>query len=70
LGDEPTQLIRLADATETRLQRIQEEKEKSIEALKQEKDEALEQLRVAWYNVAAYESERQEFQAMLQEEKA
>jgi hypothetical protein len=37
--------------------------------LKQDKDEALEQLRVAWYNVATYESEREEFQVMLQEEK-
>jgi hypothetical protein len=38
--------------------------------LKQEKDEFLEQLRVAWYNVAAYESEREEFWAMIQEDKA
>jgi chromosome segregation ATPase len=63
-------LRRLADATEARLQKVQEEKEKATEALKQEKYEALEQLRVAWYSVATYESEREEFQAMLQEEKS
>jgi hypothetical protein len=38
--------------------------------LKQEKDEVLEKLRVAQYNVVAYQSEREEFQAMLQEDKA
>jgi hypothetical protein len=70
LGDEPAQLRRLADATEARLQKVQEEKEKATEALKQEKDEALEQLRVARYSVAAYESEREEFQAMIQKEKS
>jgi hypothetical protein len=47
LGDEPTQLCILADATETRLHRVQEEKEQATEALKQEKEEALEKLRVA-----------------------
>jgi hypothetical protein len=44
LGDEPTQLCRLADAIETRLHQVQEEKEKAIEALKQEKEEAFKQL--------------------------
>jgi hypothetical protein len=34
LGDEPTQLQRLVDATETRLSRVQEEKERTTEALK------------------------------------
>jgi hypothetical protein len=47
LGDEPTQLRRLADATEARLHRVQEEKEQATEALKQEKEEVLEKLRVA-----------------------
>ena len=37
--------------------------------MKQEKEEDLEQLRVAWYYVTAYENERDEFQAMLEEEK-
>jgi hypothetical protein len=35
LGDEPTQLRRLADVAEARLQKVQEEKEKATEALKQ-----------------------------------
>jgi D-alanine-D-alanine ligase-like ATP-grasp enzyme len=69
LGDEPTQLRRLADATEARLQKVQEEKEKATEALKQEKEEVLEKLRVARYCVTAYENEKDEFQAMVQEEK-
>jgi hypothetical protein len=56
--------------TEARIQKVQEEKEKAIEALKQEKDEALEQLRVEWYNVTTYESEREDFGAMLLEENA
>jgi hypothetical protein len=47
LGDEPTQLCRLLDATESLLCRVQEEKEQATEALKQEKEEALDQLRVA-----------------------
>jgi hypothetical protein len=47
LGDEPSQLRRLADAIEARLRRVQEEKEKAIEALKQEKEEALDKLWVA-----------------------
>jgi hypothetical protein len=69
LGDEPTQLRRLADATEARLQKVQEEKEKATKALKQEKEEVLEKLRVAWYCVTTYENEKEEFQAMLQEDK-
>jgi hypothetical protein len=69
LGDEPTQLRRLADATEARLQKVQEEKEKATEALKQEKEEVLEKLRVARYCVTAYENEKDEFWAMLEEDK-
>jgi hypothetical protein len=69
LGDEPAQLRRLADVTEARLQKIQEEKEKATEALKQEKEEVLEKLRVARYCVTTYENEKEEFQAMLQEDK-
>jgi len=70
LGYELAQLRRLAYETQAWLKKIQEEKEKATEALKQEKDEALEQLQVVWYSVATYESEREEFQAMLQEEKS
>ena len=68
LGDEPTQLRRLVDATEARLHRVKEEKEKAIEALKKEKEEVLEKLWVAQYCVTAYENDKDEFQAMLEEE--
>jgi hypothetical protein len=44
LGDEPTQLRRLEDATEARFQRAWEEKEKATKALKKEKYEVLIQL--------------------------
>jgi hypothetical protein len=37
--------------------------------LKQEKEEVLERLQVAWYCETAYENERDEFRAMLKEEK-
>jgi gamma-glutamylcysteine synthetase len=70
LGDEPAQLRRVAYAKKSRIQKFQEEKEKATEALKQERIESFEQLRVVWYSVVSYESEREEFQAMLQEEKA
>jgi hypothetical protein len=66
LGDEPTQLRRLEDATKARFQRSQEEKEKDIEALKKEKDEVLVQLRAAQDSVISRESEKAE----LQEEKS
>jgi len=46
LGDEPTQLRRLIDATEARLHRVQEEKKQATKALKKEKEEALEKLQV------------------------
>jgi hypothetical protein len=62
LGDEPTQLRRLADATEARLHRVQEEKEQATEALKQEKEEALEKLRVA-------QQEKDEIRAKFEEDK-
>jgi hypothetical protein len=42
LGDEPSQLRRLADVTKARLCHVQEEKEQATEALNQEKEEALE----------------------------
>jgi hypothetical protein len=43
LGDEPTQLRRIVDATVARLHQVQEEKEQAIEALKEAKEESLEQ---------------------------
>jgi hypothetical protein len=42
LGDDPTQLQRIAYATEARLCRVQEEKEQATDALKQVKEESLE----------------------------
>ena len=69
LGDEVAQLRRLVDVTEAWLQRVQEEKDKAIESLKQEKYEILAQLREAWKNVAAQESEKAKLQVKLQEEK-
>ena len=38
--------------------------------MKQDKYESLEKLRVSRYSVVAYESEREEFHAILQEEKS
>jgi hypothetical protein len=47
LGDEPTQLWRLAYAKEARICRVQEEKEEATKSMKKEKEEVLEQLWVA-----------------------
>jgi hypothetical protein len=47
LGDEPTQLHRLADATEAHLRRAQEETEQATQALKQVQEVVIEQHRVA-----------------------
>jgi hypothetical protein len=44
LGDEPTQLRRLIDATESRFYRSHEEKEKATKDLQKEKDEVIEKL--------------------------
>jgi hypothetical protein len=62
LGDEPTQLRRLADATEARLCRVQEEKEQATETLKKEKEEVLEQLQ-------AVQKEKDELRVMFEEDK-
>jgi len=69
LGDEPNQLRILEYATEAWLQRVQEEREHATKALKKDKEEILEQLRVVRYCVTAYENEKDEFQAMLEEDK-
>ena len=37
--------------------------------MKQEKEEILDQLRVAWYCVTTYENKKDEFWAMLEEDK-
>jgi hypothetical protein len=47
LGDEPTQLRRLVDATEAHLCCAQEEMEQATMALKKAQQEAIEQCRVA-----------------------
>jgi hypothetical protein len=66
LGDEPTQLRRIEDATEACLHRVHEEKEQATEALKQEKEEALEQLWVARQEIddirEKFEEEREKIQ--------
>jgi hypothetical protein len=62
LGDEPTQLRRIADAIEDHLRRVQEEKEQAIEALKQAKEESLEQLRVV-------QQEKDDIRAKFEEDK-
>jgi hypothetical protein len=41
---------------------------KITKSLKQEKEEVLEKLRIVWYYVTTYENEKEEFQAMVQEE--
>jgi hypothetical protein len=69
LGDEPTQLRRLADATEAQLHPVHEEKEKATKSLKKEKEEVLEQLRVAQSCVTAYEKEKDEIRVMFKEDK-
>jgi hypothetical protein len=47
LGDEPTQLHRIADATEAHLSHAQEEKEQATVAMKKAQEEVIEKHRVA-----------------------
>jgi hypothetical protein len=70
LGDEPAQLRRLADAIKTWLQRVHEEKEQATEVLKQEKEKVLEKIRVAQSCVTIDKKEKDEIQAMLEEDNA
>jgi hypothetical protein len=53
LGDEPTQLRRIANATKAQFHRAQKEKDKATKALKKEKTEVLVQLKAVRDNVAA-----------------
>jgi hypothetical protein len=69
LGDEPTQLRRLVDATEAQLHRVQEEKEQATKALKQEKEEVLEKLRVAQKEKNEIQAKFEQNNAKIQEEK-
>jgi hypothetical protein len=68
LGDDPTQLRKLADATETRLCRVQEEKEQATNALRQEK-ESLEQLRVVKKEKYDLQTKFEEDKEKIQKEK-
>jgi DNA anti-recombination protein RmuC len=69
LGDEPTQLRRIADVTEARLRRVQEEKEQATEALKQAKEESLEQRRVAQQEKDDLRAKFEEDREQIQKEK-
>jgi hypothetical protein len=63
LGDEPSQLCRLDDATEAHLHRAQEEKEQTTVAMKQAQEEIVEKRRVA-------QKEKEDLQAKFEEERA
>jgi hypothetical protein len=62
LGDEPTQLHRLADVTEACLRRAQEEIEQATVALKQAQEEVIEKRQVA-------QQEKVSLQSKFEEEK-
>jgi hypothetical protein len=63
LGDEPTQLRRLADVTEAHLRRAQDEKDQATVALKQAQEEMVEKCWVA-------QKEKDDLQAKFEEERA
>jgi hypothetical protein len=69
LGDEPTQLHRLADATEAHLRRAQEETEQATEALKQVKKVVIEKHRVAQQEKVSLQTKFEEEKAQIQQEK-
>jgi hypothetical protein len=69
LGDEPTQLHRIDDATEARLRRAQEEKEQATVALKKEQEEVIEQRRVAQQEKDDLQTKFEEERAQIQQEK-
>jgi ornithine cyclodeaminase/alanine dehydrogenase-like protein (mu-crystallin family) len=69
LGDEPTQLHRLADATEAHLRHAQEETEQATEALKKVQKVVIEQRRVAQQEKAALQTKFEEEKAQIQQEK-
>jgi hypothetical protein len=69
LGDEPTQLRRIADATEAHLRRAQEEKEQATVALKQAQEEVIEQRRVAQQEKDDLQTKFEEERAQIQQEK-
>jgi hypothetical protein len=63
VGNEPSQLHRLADSTEDHLRRVHEEKEQDTKELNQEKEEALEKCWIA-------QQEKDDLQAKFAEDKA
>jgi hypothetical protein len=63
LGDEPTQLHRIADVTEAHLHRAQEEKEHATVALKQAQEEVVEKIDVA-------QQEKDDLHTKFEEERA
>jgi hypothetical protein len=69
LGDEPTQLRRLADATEARLRHTQEEIEQATQALKQVQEVIVEQCRVAEQEKVSLQTKFEEEKAQIQQEK-
>jgi hypothetical protein len=69
LGDEPTQLHRLADATEARLRRAQEEIEQATQALKQVQGVLVEQRRVAEQEKISLQTKFDEEKVQMQQEK-
>jgi hypothetical protein len=69
LGDEPTQLHRLADAVEARLRHSQEEIEQATQALKQVQGVLIEQHRVAEKEKVALQAKLEEEKAQMQQEK-
>jgi hypothetical protein len=62
LGDEPSQLCRIVDATEYHLRRVQEEKEQATVALRQAQEEVIEKCQVA-------QQEKEDLQINFEEDK-
>jgi hypothetical protein len=69
LGDEPTQLNRIANATEARLHHAQEEIEHATVALKQAQEEVIEKHRVAQQEKDALQAKFKEEKVQIQHEK-
>jgi parvulin-like peptidyl-prolyl isomerase len=69
LGDEPTQLRRLANAAEAHLRRTQEETEHATEALKQVQTVVIEQRRAAQQEKVSLQTKFEEEKSQIQQEK-
>jgi hypothetical protein len=66
LGDEPTQLRRLDDATEAHLHRAQEETKKSTQAFKQVQEVIIEQWRIARQGKVSLQTKLEEEKVKIQ----